>query len=65
MRIDRRNMLRGVGSAALAASLTQVFAMHRSRAQAAGATPKVVFFYTPCGLQVDLWHPTETARPST
>jgi hypothetical protein len=60
MKIDRRNMLRGAGSAALAASLTQLFQMHRGRAQAAGPTPKVVFFYTPCGLQVDLWHPTET-----
>ena len=60
MKIDRRNMLRGVGSAALAASLTQMFNMHRSRAQAAGATTKVVFFYTPCGVQVDLWHPSET-----
>ena len=62
MKIDRRNMLRGVGSAALAASLTQMFHMHRSRAQSAGATTKVVFFYTPCGLQVDLWHPTETGK---
>ena len=62
MKIDRRNMLRGVGSAALAASVTQLFHMHRGRAQAAGATPKVVFFYTPCGLQVDLWHPAETGK---
>jgi hypothetical protein len=60
MKIDRRNLLRGATSAALAASLTQMFQMHKSRAQAAGATPKVVFFYTPCGLQVDDWHPNET-----
>ena len=60
MKIDRRNMLRGASSAALAASLSQIFGMHRSRAQAAGATTKVVFFYTPCGVQVDLWHPSET-----
>ena len=62
MKIDRRNMLRGAGSAALAASLSQIFGMHRSRAQAAGATTKVVFFYTPCGVQVDLWHPSETGK---
>jgi hypothetical protein len=60
MKIDRRNMLRGAGSAALAASLTQLFRMQRGRAQPASPAPKVVFFYTPCGLQVDLWHPAET-----
>ncbi len=60
MKINRRDILRGVGTAALAAPLAQMFQMHRGRAQAAGATTKVVFFYTPCGLQVDLWHPSET-----
>jgi hypothetical protein len=62
MRIDRRSLLRGSTSAALAAALTQMFQMHKSRAQSAGATPKVVFFYTPCGLQVDDWHPSETGK---
>ena len=62
MKIDRRNMLRGLGSAALVAPLAQMFQMHRGRAQAAGVVPKVVFFYTPCGLQVDLWHPAETGK---
>lgn len=62
MKIDRRNMLRGLGSAALAAPLTQMFQMHRGRAQGATPQPKVVFFYTPCGLQVDLWHPAETGK---
>jgi hypothetical protein len=61
-KLERRGILRGLGAAALAAPLSQLFAMHRGRAQAAGATPKVVFFYTPCGLQVDLWHPSETGK---
>ena len=63
MKLDRRSLLRGTGAAALAGSLTQLFDMHRGRAQAAGApTTKVVFFYTPCGLQVDDWHPSETGK---
>ena len=61
-RLERRGILRGLAAAALAAPLGQLFAMHRGRAQAAGAVPKVVFFYTPCGLQVDLWHPNESGK---
>ena len=58
--IERRGIIKGLAAAALAAPLAQMFRMHKSRAAGATAVPKVVFFYTPCGLQVDLWHPTET-----
>jgi hypothetical protein len=54
--IRRRGILRGLGAAALLAPLVQLFGARRSRG-ATAALPKVVFFYTPCGLQVDLWHP--------
>ena len=60
--IERRDLLKGLAATALAAPLTQLFRMHRSRAAGAGAVPKVVFFYTPCGLQVDLWHPSQTGK---
>jgi hypothetical protein len=59
--MNRRGILRGMAASALAAPLSQMFAMHKGRA-AGAATPKVVFFYTPCGLQTDLWHPTETGK---
>ena len=58
--IERRGIIKGLAAAALAAPLAQMFRMHKSRAAGATAVPKVVFFYTPCGLQVDLWHPTQT-----
>jgi hypothetical protein len=58
--IERRGILKGIAASALAAPLAQMFRMHRGRAAAAGAVPKVVFFYTPCGLEPPLWHPTQT-----
>jgi len=60
--IERRGILKGLAAAALAAPLTQMFRMHRGRAAGAAAVPKVVIFYTPCGLQVDLWHPAQTGK---
>ncbi|HEY0712198.1 MAG TPA: DUF1552 domain-containing protein, partial [Polyangia bacterium] len=54
-------ILRGLASTALAAPLAQLYGMRKGRA-AGLAPPKVVFFYTPCGLQTDLWHPTETGK---
>jgi hypothetical protein len=65
--IERRGILRGLAASALAAPLAQLFAPHRSRAAAAAATvpPKVVFFYTPCGVQLPLWHPTQTGKTFT
>src|SRR5439155_9353069 len=40
--------------------------MHKSRAAAkAAALPKVVFFYTPCGLEPNLWHPDQTGTNFT
>jgi hypothetical protein len=58
--IQRRGILKGIGAAALAAPLAQLYRMHRGRAAGAGAVPKVVFFYTPCGVEPPLWHPTQT-----
>jgi hypothetical protein len=59
--IQRRGILKGLAASALAAPLAQLFRMHRGRAAAgAAAPPKVVFFYTPCGLEPPLWHPTQT-----
>jgi hypothetical protein len=63
--IQRRGILRGLGAAALAAPLAQLFQMHRGRAAAGGAVPKVVFFYTPCGVEPNLWHPTQTGANFT
>jgi hypothetical protein len=65
--VQRRGILKGLAASALAAPLAQMFAMHRSRA-AAGAVapvPKVVFFYTPCGIELPLWHPAETGKTFT
>jgi len=43
-----------------------MFRMHQSHgATGAVADPKVVFFYTPCGLEPNLWHPTETGKTFT
>jgi len=63
--IQRRSILKGMGAAALAAPLAQLFRMHRGRAAAGGAVPKVVFFYTPCGVEPTLWHPTQTGATYT
>jgi Protein of unknown function (DUF1552) len=63
--IQRRGILKGLAASALAAPLAQLFHMHRGRAAATGAVPKVVFFYTPCGLEPSLWHPTQTGTTFT
>jgi hypothetical protein len=65
--IERRGILKGLAATALAAPLAQLFAMHRSRAAAGAAAPvpKVVFFYTPCGIEPSLWHPSETGKTFT
>jgi hypothetical protein len=61
----RRNILKGLGAAALAGPLAQMFRMHTGRAAAGGALPKIVFFYTPCGVEPNLWHPTQTGATYT
>jgi hypothetical protein len=63
-KIERRDILRGFGATALAAPLAQLFRMHHARAAGTGAVPKVVFFYTPCGLEPTLWHPDQTGTTS-
>ncbi len=64
--IQRRGILKGLAASALAAPLAQLFRMHRSRAASgAGPVPKVVFFYTPCGVEPPLWHPTQTGTTFT
>jgi hypothetical protein len=63
--IDRRGVLRGMAASALAAPLAQLFRMHTGRAAGAAALPKVVFFYTPCGVQLPMWHPTQTGKTFT
>jgi hypothetical protein len=62
--IERRGILKGLGATALAAPLAQLFRMHTGRA-AGAAVPKVVFFYTPCGVEPALWHPTQTGKTFT
>src|SRR5260370_30625091 len=63
--IDRRGVLRGLAGSALAGPLAQIFRMHTGRAAGAAALPKVVFFYTPCGVQLPMWHPTQTGTTFT
>jgi hypothetical protein len=63
--IDRRGVLRGLAASALAGPLAQIFRMHTGRAAGATALPKVVFFYTPCGVQLPMWHPTQTGATFT
>src|SRR5882672_892773 len=58
--LQRRGILKGLAASALAAPLAQMFRMHRGRAAGAATPPKVVFFYTPCGLEPPLWHPAQT-----
>ncbi len=64
--IERRGILRGLAATALAAPLAQLLRMHHSRAATGtAAVPKVVFFYTPCGLEPNLWHPDQSGRTFT
>jgi hypothetical protein len=64
--IQRRGIIKGLAAAALAAPLTQMFKMHTSLGSPSPAVvPKVVFFYTPCGVEPDLWHPTQTGKNFT
>jgi hypothetical protein len=64
--IQRRGILKGMAASALAAPLAQMFRMHRGRAaDAAAPVPKVVFLYTPCGVQPANWHPDQSGRTFT
>jgi hypothetical protein len=63
--LQRRGILKGLAATALAAPFAQMFRMHRGRAGTTGAVPKVVFFYTPCGLEPPLWHPAQTGATFT
>lgn len=63
--IERRGILRGLAAAALAAPLAQVLGARTGRSQTNGPVPKVVFFYTPCGVIPNLWHPTQTGKDFT
>ncbi|HEY0714408.1 MAG TPA: DUF1552 domain-containing protein, partial [Polyangia bacterium] len=63
--IERRGILKGLAASALTAPLAQLFRMHTGRAAGAGPVPKVVFFYTPCGVELPLWHPTQTGKTFT
>jgi hypothetical protein len=66
IKTERRGMLRGLMATALAAPLAQMMRMHNSvAAPRATAVPKVVFFYTPCGVLPDLWHPQQTGTTFT
>jgi len=62
--IERRGILKGMAASALAAPLAQAFRMHTARA-AAVPSPKVIFFYTPCGVDLPLWHPAQTGTTFT
>jgi len=64
-KLQRRGILRGLAATALAAPLMQAFRMHTGRAAAPVAVPKVVFFYTPCGVEPPMWHPTQTGKTFT
>jgi uncharacterized protein DUF1552 len=64
--IHRRGIIKGLAASALAAPLAQMFKMHTSLGSPSPAVvPKVVFFYTPCGLEPALWHPTQTGTNFT
>ena len=64
-KIRRRGILKGLAASALTAPLAQLFRMHTGRAAGTGAVPKVVFFYTPCGVEPGLWHTTQTGKTFT
>jgi hypothetical protein len=59
--IERRGILKGLAAATLAAPLTQMFKM-RASLGAPNPVPKVVFFYTPCGVEPNLWHTPQTGK---
>jgi len=63
--IGRRGILRGLAASALAAPLAQLLEMRSGRTAPNGVVPKVVFFYTPCGVVPDLWHPSQTGKDFT
>lgn len=63
--IERRGILRGLAATALAAPLTQLLQLRSARTAQPGPVPKVVFFYTPCGVVPDVWHPKETGNVFT
>jgi len=64
--IQRRGIIKGLAASALAAPLAQLFKMHTSLGSPSPAVvPKVVFFYTPCGVELPLWHPTQTGKNFT
>jgi hypothetical protein len=64
--MSRRGLVKGLAASALAAPLAQMFKMHTSLgAPTAAVVPKVVFFYTPCGIEPSLWHPTQTGTSFT
>jgi hypothetical protein len=63
--IERRGILRGLAATALAAPLTQLLQLRSARTAPTGPVPKVVFFYTPCGVVPDVWHPKETGKVFT
>jgi hypothetical protein len=64
--IQRRGIIKGLAASALAAPLAQMFKMHTSLGSPSPAiVPKVVFFYTPCGIELPLWHPTQTGKAFT
>lgn len=64
--IARRGIIKGLAASALAAPLAQMFKMHTSLGSPSPVVvPKVVFFYTPCGVEPTLWHPTQTGKSFT
>jgi hypothetical protein len=63
--IERRGILRGLAATALAAPLTQLLQLRSARTAPNAPVPKVVFFYTPCGVVPDVWHPKETGTVFT
>jgi hypothetical protein len=65
MIIGRRGILRGLAASALAAPLAQLLDMRTAKTAPNAALPKVVFFYTPCGVVPDLWHPVQTGPTFT
>ncbi|HEX3698330.1 MAG TPA: DUF1552 domain-containing protein [Polyangia bacterium] len=64
-KIKRRGIIKGLAASALAAPLAQAFRMHTGRAATTGPVPKVVFFYTPCGVEPPMWHTTDTGATFT